>query len=367
MSDAWRRRVFFLQILLLAATLALVGLQLQTLLRLQAAERGLRGPGSLRPISVERVFAFPEVTCAPKPVPVFHEDPKKTTAAPPTVASLARQQVQYGLLLSACLAAGVLLGVALYHRAAVKEGRVAQLKSSFVSNVSHEMKTPLAKIQMFAETLEGGRIQDPAKIAEYTRVIHRESRKLSQLLDEVLDFARMEAGTLKYRFAACDLGLLVERFTDDFRGAVDMAGGRLDVAIEPDLPLVEADAKAIGQALQNLLDNALKYSPDRKEIRVTLARTDGSVRLEVADNGLGIADSEQKRIFEKFYRAQSDTVHNTKGAGLGLAIAQHVVQAHGGRIEVASRPGEGSRFTIVLPASGIVHGTYVAETVDHRG
>lgn len=368
MSETWRKRVFLLQCILLIATGVLVFFQYRTLMRLQAAERAAAAPGGLKPISMERVFNFPEVTCAPKPVPVFTEDKKQAAAAavPQSLTILARQQFQYGLLVSGCLLGGLLMGVAISHRAASRETRLAALKSNFVSNISHEMKTPLAKIQMFAETLEAGRVRDPQKVVEYTRVIHKESRRLGQMVEDVLDFARMEAGTLRYRLAPCDTGGMLDRIAAEFESTVEMAGGTFRATLADDLPVILADEKALGQVVQNLLDNALKYSPDERFITLTAGWQPGTIRIEVADRGVGIPEPDRQRIFDKFYRVEGGSVHNTKGAGLGLAIAQHIVQAHGGKIEVASRVGEGSRFTVTIPAARIEHGQH-AETVDHRG
>lgn len=369
MSETWRRGVFLVQCLLLAATAVLVGLQYRTLVRLQNAELEARAPGSLRPISIDRVFSFPEVTCAPKPVPVFTEDrAKKAGPVEPTnVTMLARENFQYGLLLSACLLGGLLLGVGLSTRAAQRESRLAQMKSSFVSNVSHEMKTPLATIQMFADTLESGRVRDPQKVAEYTRVIGKESRRLGQLLEDVLDFSRMEADLRRYRLAPLDAGALVERIAEEFQGRVEMAGGTLEWSIEHPLPMVEGDSKALGQALLVLLENALKYSPAPAEIRVRVGSDGGQLRITVTDHGIGIPASEQQRIFEKFYRVEAGGTHEAKGAGLGLAIARHVMDAHRGGIEVWSEPGRGSRFTMVLPVRKATHVSPATEAADRRG
>jgi two-component system phosphate regulon sensor histidine kinase PhoR len=374
MGDFWRHRAFFIQCVLAGISVCLLGLELWTLRQMEAAQRPVAsgtvaGAGAL---PIEKVFSFPEVTCGPKTTPVFtpSQTPKQTPH-PGNVTLLAREQFQYGLGLTACVFCGLMLGVAFSYRTVLRETRLAQLKSSFVSNVSHEMKTPLATIQMFAETLETGRVHDQQKLAEYYQVIHKESRRLGQMIEDVLDFARMENHTRRFQFAPTDIGDLVEDVAAMFEQQVEMAGGRMEVAVERPLPSLPVDSKALGQAVQNLLSNALKYSAAVKDIRVAVSPRNSGVAIEVSDRGIGIPETEQGRIFDKFYRVDTGLAHNTKGAGLGLAMAKHIVKAHGGEITVESRVGEGSRFTILLPRKGSswwsADGQRVAEAAYRRG
>lgn len=268
-----------------------------------------------------------------------------------TIERLAEDQFRNNLLFAGVVLCCVVLAIALSLRAVVREAKLAELKSGFVSNVSHEMKTPLSLIRVFAETLELGRVTDPLKLHEYYRVIHNESRRLTQLIDNVLDFARMEAGRKKYRFANADLARLVSDVVKPYEDHIRSSGFRLSVNLEESLPPALVDREAVSQAVLNLVDNALKYSTDRKHLSIRVWKCKGEVAIQVADQGIGIPESEQRRIFDKFYRVSTGLVHDTKGSGLGLTLTNRIVEAHGGRIEVDSRPGSGSRFTIFLPIS----------------
>jgi signal transduction histidine kinase len=240
-------------------------------------------------------------------------------------------------------------GLALTYRAVNKEMALAKLKSDFVSNVSHELRTPLALIRLYAETLELGRIQTREKIDEYYRIIRKESERLTALINNILDFSRIEAGRKEYEFRETDIGDLVRNTLECYRDQIEEQGFALQEQIDENIPPVHVDREAIARSVVNLVNNALKYSADKKFIGVKLYRTSGSVKLEVEDQGIGIARNEQSKIFEKFYRAGDPLVHNTKGSGLGLSLVRHIAQAHGGNIDVQSTLGKGSKFTLSLP------------------
>ena len=244
------------------------------------------------------------------------------------------------------LAAGLMLVFSNVRR----EMHLSRLKSDFVANVSHELKTPLALVRLFAETLEMGRVQSPEKAQEYYHVINKESQRLTQLINNILDFSRIEAGRKEYRMAPTNLGRVVASVLETYRFQIEQQGFQLEESVAADLPLVDADAEALTQALLNLVNNAIKYSRDDKQILVQVRRDGDSVRLSVQDHGIGVAKPEHKKIFEKFYRAEDSLVHETKGSGLGLSLVKHIMDAHGGRVEVESAPGRGSLFTLVLPA-----------------
>ncbi len=268
-----------------------------------------------------------------------------------TIETLAADQFRNSLLLAGAVLCCVVLAITLSLRAVTREAKLAELKSGFVSNVSHEMKTPLSLIRVFAETLELGRVTDPSKLHEYYRVIHNESRRLTQLIENVLDFARMEAGRKKYQFANADVAQIVSNVLRPYEDHIRSSGFTLSVDLEESMPMAPVDPEAVSQGVLNLVDNAVKYSPDRKHLSVRVWKCKGEVAIQVADQGIGIPESEHRRIFEKFYRVNNGLVHDTKGSGLGLTLTNHIVEAHGGRIEVDSLPGSGSRFTIFLPIS----------------
>jgi signal transduction histidine kinase len=230
-----------------------------------------------------------------------------------------------------------------------REVHLARLKSDFVANVSHELKTPLALIRLFAETLELGRVPSEEKAQQYYRVINKESHRLTQLINNILDFSRIEAGRKEYRFAPTDVARVVREVIESYRFQIEQQGFELALDIAEDLPLVPADEEALGQAILNLVNNAIKYSRETRSIRIQVRREGSKVLVSVTDRGIGIPRGEQKKIFEKFYRGEDSLVHETKGSGLGLPLVQHIMEAHGGSVEVESAPGKGSTFTLVLP------------------
>lgn len=247
----------------------------------------------------------------------------------------------------------IMIATAFGVRYTVRQLELAQLKASFVSNITHELKTPIALIRLAVETLEMRRVKSPEETDQFLRTISRETLRLQQLVDNILDFARLEAGRRIFRFETVDLGQVVRETVENFRPRLEHHGFRVDVELPDDLPPVRGDAVALSHCVLNLLDNALKYSKQRREVRVAgSARPDGTVAIAVADRGIGIAPGDQRRIFEKFVRLDSGLVHDVKGTGLGLSLVDQIVRAHGGRVEVDSIPGEGSTFTLVLPSAG---------------
>jgi signal transduction histidine kinase len=271
-----------------------------------------------------------------------------------TIHSLAHAQTRQWALVWAGALGCLLLGASFLLRAAAREARLAELKSAFVSNVSHEMKSPLAMIRVSAETLELGRVQDSARMREYFRRIHRESLRLGDMIDNVLDLARLESGHHEFRPQPVDLAELAAE-------ALDGLDGRVTLHAADPAPLAMADRRAIQGVIWNLLSNARKYSPPASPIEVRVFTRGGHACLAVTDRGIGIAPADQRRIFEKFYRAAAGLAHETKGAGLGLALAAQTVEAHGGNIHVESRLGEGSTFTVTLPIAGVAKAEELAE------
>jgi len=244
----------------------------------------------------------------------------------------------------------IVLGLGATYRVVRRESEMARLKSDFVANVSHDLKTPLSLIRMFAETLELNRVSDEATRREYYGVITRESERLTRLIDNVLDFSRIEGGRQRYDIAPSPIEPIVQEVVEAFRYPLAQQGFKVDVEIAPDLPEVPVDAAAIQQALANLVDNAIKYSGERRRLRIGARLAGGQVLIEVADGGVGIPPAETQRIFEKFYRIGRSETQGQRGSGVGLALVKHIVEAHGGRVSVDSRVGEGSRFTLHLPA-----------------
>ena len=269
-----------------------------------------------------------------------------------SVKQLGQQWVHRSFWILAILSLMIIGGLVLTKHVVSKEMAVAKLKADFVSNVSHELRTPLALIRLYAETLELGRINTDEKKEQYYRIIRKESERLTALINNILDFSRIEAGHKEYEFRETDIAELVRNTLDSYRYQVEQQGFELEESIEPDLPQVYVDREAIARALVNLVNNALKYSNQERFLSVKLYKENGAVKLEVIDHGIGIERRDQAKIFEKFYRAGDPLVHNTKGSGLGLSLVRHISRAHGGDIEVESTPGRGSKFTLTLPVGG---------------
>jgi signal transduction histidine kinase len=267
-----------------------------------------------------------------------------------TPGELARRNFLVNIALSAALSAALLGGILLALRTAARAMKLSQMKSDFVSNVSHELRTPLASIRVFGELLRLGRVESPEKTREYGDYIETESRRLTQLINNLLDFASIESGRKSYRFETADLEDVVTETLRTFGVRLRQSGFRITYhGPDEPLPPLRLDPGAIAQSLSNLLDNAVKYANGNREIDVTLRRQGSAAAIAVQDRGIGIPRDEQKKIFDRFHRVSTGLVHDIKGSGLGLAIVRHILEAHGGAVTVESRPGEGSTFTLLLP------------------
>jgi signal transduction histidine kinase len=259
----------------------------------------------------------------------------------------------YNVTLSAVLAAVLLAGIGLTIRTALREMKLSAMKNEFVSNVSHELRTPLSSIRVFGEFMRRGRVDDPDKVREYGSYIETESRRLTQLINNILDFSRIESGRKVYTFEPADLEEILAGTLATY--TVRLRDKGFEVNYEgPDEPLPEinVDGNAIDRAVANLLDNAVKYSDGDRWIGVELARSGDEITIAVSDHGIGIPREELERIFERFHRVSTGLVHDVKGSGLGLSLVRHIAEAHGGTVTVDSQIGQGSTFTIHLPIHG---------------
>jgi signal transduction histidine kinase len=268
-----------------------------------------------------------------------------------------RLLLQVGLVVASLLALG--LGAAWAFRAVGRSMELARMKSEFVSNVSHELRTPLTSIRMFAEMLRSGRARTPEKRDEYLDTITRESERLQKLIDDILDFARHEAGRHRYRFETGDIGEAAEEALAAVGAQLIEAGFKIDLDVRRPLPPARLDRKALQGALENLLTNARKYAGERREVALRVRTEAGGpgggrpgIAVEVADRGVGIAEDELGRVFDKFFRGEEALALGVPGSGLGLALVKRIVEDHGGTIVCRSKKGEGTTFAIWLPAAG---------------
>jgi signal transduction histidine kinase len=236
-------------------------------------------------------------------------------------------------------------------RTVKRELEIARMRADFVSTVSHEFRSPLAGILQLGEMLLDERIADEVKKRGYYRMIVQESKRLGSLVENLLDFSRMEEGRKEYRFTPVNTSRWLRELAATFGEEAAAHEFTLEADIPGALPEITADAEALTCAVHNLLDNAVKYSPGGRTIWLDAGSEDGRVTISVRDRGVGISEEDRRHIFEKFYRVDGRLARKVKGVGLGLSLVKHIVTAHGGDVECTSRSGEGSTFTIHLPAT----------------
>ncbi len=243
----------------------------------------------------------------------------------------------------------IALGFVLIFLYISREEQISLMKSEFIANVSHEIKTPIATIRTLAENLNEGWVADRTKQREYFHLIERESQRLTHLVENILDFSRTEKARKAYRVELTSVGDVIRKTIERFRLLVDGQGVVIKENVVGDLPQCDLDAEALEQALLNLLDNAVKYSREEKLVVLSAAAQGDSVIVKVSDRGVGIHDRDKERIFEKFYRSEPPDGKSIPGSGIGLTLVKEIVEAHGGKIKVESEVGKGSTFTLSLP------------------
>jgi signal transduction histidine kinase len=271
------------------------------------------------------------------------------TIDPDTVLAPARTRRRILVAALGLISVLIFAGVYLVGRAAAREMAISRLQSEFVSSVSHEFRTPLSSLCLLSDLLASGRVADDADRNEYYSVLVRESRRLRRLVEGLLNFGRMEAGAMQYRLETIDPAELVRELAKDFQHEVEPSGYHIEMTAAEDTPLVNADRTALGSAVWNLLDNAVKYSPQCRQVWIDVLNEGGRAAIRVRDGGLGIPTSEKKRIFEKFTRGEAARQGGIEGTGIGLAMVHRIMAAHGGEVRLESEPGRGSTFTLLLP------------------
>mgnify|MGYP003647976202 FL=1 len=267
-----------------------------------------------------------------------------------TVEDLVKKRTRTNVILLIIMDVVLLLGAWFVYRNIRQQIRLTQLKSDFVSNVSHEIRTPLALINMYSETLEMGRISSEEKKKEYYRVINTEANRLSRMVNNILNFNKIESGRREYHFASSSLNEEVESLVENYRQHIDKKGFQIDLKLDTNLPNLKIDKEAVSEAIINMIDNAMKYSDDIKCIKIETVLEEGLACVKILDFGIGIAPADQTLVFDKFFRVSSgDLAYRAKGSGIGLSIVKHIMDAHKGKVELESKLGKGSCFSLYFP------------------
>jgi len=240
-------------------------------------------------------------------------------------------------------------GTVLVVRTITHEMEVLRIKSDFVSSVSHEFKTPITSIKVLIERLQQGKVKSSHKKKEYYSIISKDADKLNSMVRNILDFSKVEEGRKEFVFQESDVAQLVKDEIENFKQVKIYAGIRIDLQIFPDIPRIYVDRDSFYLALDNLLENAFKFSLEKKEIWVEVKKDAENARVDVKDKGMGIPSGEMDKIFDKFYQGKNAAQQSIRGTGLGLALVKHTVEAHGGKVSVESKVGRGSTFSLVFP------------------
>jgi signal transduction histidine kinase len=245
----------------------------------------------------------------------------------------------------------LVFGTALIARIVAREMEIIRIKSDFVSSVSHEFKTPLTSMKALTERLETGKVTQPAKMKQYISIISHDIDRLIRLVGNILNFSNIEEGKKVYRKEETDIAIWLKEVINNYQKESIERGISISADIEDDLPALNIDKDSMTQAIFNLLDNAVKFSKDVKEIGIMVLKNESSIIMKIKDKGIGIENDEKDKIFEKFYRGKSAVNNFINGTGLGLALVKYTVEAHNGQIGVESEPGWSTVFIITLPIS----------------
>ena len=267
-----------------------------------------------------------------------------------TIEDLVQKRTRTNIILLIVIDFVLLFGAWFVYRNIRNQMRLTQLKSEFISNVSHEIRTPLALINMYSETLEMDRIPTEEKKKEYYKVINTEANRLSRMVNNILNFNKIESGRRNYHFVKCDLNEEIESLIFNYKQHLDKNGFEINFTKVESLPEVSVDREAVSEAIINLIDNAVKYSADVKKIEIGTVMEGNMLGVKVKDFGVGIDRKDQELVFDKFFRVTTgDLAHKAKGSGIGLSIVKHIVDAHQGKIDLESTIGKGSCFTLYFP------------------
>lgn len=267
-----------------------------------------------------------------------------------TLDEIAHRRTQRNLIFLVAVNITLLAGALFIVRGIVSEMELARIKTAFVANVSHELRTPLSLIRMYAETLELNRVVSETKKHHYYKTIVSESVRLTQLINNILDFSHIESKRKQFHLHPASLSQIVQNVLDTYQFRLQQNGFTVALEIAENLPEIFIDQEAVIQAVVNLIDNAMKFSIDKKWLKIGLYQSDRNVIISVQDRGIGIPKNEQDRIFQKFYRIEQSNIRNNRGSGLGLTIVKYIMDIHGGKVSVESQPNIGSTFRLIFPS-----------------
>ncbi len=265
-----------------------------------------------------------------------------------TIQELVNERLTYNLVSVGILSVLLIIGFTLVISNIRREVKLAQNKSDFVSNVSHELRTPLSLISMFAETLLMGRVKVESKKNEYIEIIFKESHRLSNIVNRILNFSKIEANKREYHLETLELNVLTESVFNDYSFHLEQKGFKYELETSGNELLINGDREAIYEAIVILIDNAIKYCDSEKYVKMKVNHTETHSWIEVEDHGIGIPKDRLNQIFDKFYRISDKDIYKTQGAGLGLSILKHIMDAHNGQIKVESQVGKGSTFKLIF-------------------
>jgi two-component system phosphate regulon sensor histidine kinase PhoR len=231
-----------------------------------------------------------------------------------------------------------------------EQKRFSKLLTDFINNMTHEFKTPISTISLASETLTNATIlKDEQRVQRYGQIIRDESFRMRRQVEKILQMAILEEGDYEYTFSAVNVHELIQKVVQNFTVKIEQLKGEITTHLTATHPVIEADPVHLENIIHNLLDNAIKYTQRHPVIRLQTAQLAGQIQITLEDNGIGIRPEDQKLVFEKYYRVPTGNVHDVKGFGLGLSYVKLIVEAHGGTIQLSSKPGKGSKFTIHLP------------------
>ncbi len=270
----------------------------------------------------------------------------------PTIKDVAQKRAYNNILFLVIVDLVLLIGAWFFYRNIRREINLAKIKSDFVSNVSHEIRTPLSLISMYAETLQMNRVKEEDKKHKYYGIIYREAQRLSGIVNNILNFSRIESGKRQFNFSPVDINDILNDVMRNYAYQIENKGFKVDVQLGDDIPLIQGDEEAIGESITNLIDNAIKYSKEIRSIEISTQINGDKVWLNVKDYGIGINSKEQKHIFDKFYRVTKGSLAlHAKGSGLGLSIVKYIMHSHKGDIIVKSEENNGSTFSLIFPSN----------------